>query len=39
MKINGEQEYEMENVFNLRVSNHQLQYLIHWHGYDVNQHT
>ncbi len=39
MKINGEQEYEVEDVFNLRVSNHQFQYLIHWHGYDVNEHT
>jgi hypothetical protein len=29
----------VEDVFNLRVSNHQFQYLIHWHGYDVNEHT
>jgi hypothetical protein len=39
MKINGELKCDMKNVFNLRVSNCQFQYLIHWHGYDMNEHT
>ncbi len=29
MKINCEQKYEVKNVFDSRISNHQLQYLVH----------
>jgi len=36
MEINGEQEYEMEETFNSKLSNQQLQYLIHWKGYDIS---
>jgi ribulose-5-phosphate 4-epimerase/fuculose-1-phosphate aldolase len=39
IEVNGEQKYEVENVFDSRISNDQLQYLIHWHGYDVSEHT
>jgi len=35
IEVDGEQEYEMENVLNSRIFNRQLQYLVHWHGYDV----
>jgi len=36
MEINGEQKYEMEKIFNFKLSNQQLQYLIRWKGYDIN---
>jgi hypothetical protein len=39
MKVDGEQQCEVEGVFHSRVSNQQLYYLVHWHGYDVNEHT
>jgi hypothetical protein len=29
IEVNGEQKYEMEDILNLRIFNHQLQYLIH----------
>jgi hypothetical protein len=29
----------MEDVLDSQISNNQLQYLIHWHGYDVNECT
>ncbi len=38
IKVNGEQEYEVEDVFDSRISNDQFQYLIHWCGYDVSEH-
>ncbi len=30
MKIDGEQNYEVEDVFDLRVLNCKLQYFVHW---------
>jgi hypothetical protein len=39
VKIDGEQEYEVEDILDSRISNHQLQYLVHWHGYDMSKHT
>jgi hypothetical protein len=29
----------MENTLYSRIFNCQLQYLVHWHGYDVNERT
>jgi hypothetical protein len=29
----------MEDFLDLRIFNRQLQYLVHWHGYDVNKRT
>jgi hypothetical protein len=29
----------MEDILNSKVFNRQLQYLVHWHGYDVNENT
>jgi hypothetical protein len=29
----------MEDILNSKISNCQLQYLVHWHGYDVNEST
>jgi len=31
--------YEMEDILDSRIFNRQLQYLVHWHGYDVNNGT
>jgi hypothetical protein len=39
IEVDGEHEYEVEDILNSRISNCQLQYLVHWHGYDVNEHT
>ncbi len=39
IEINGEQKYEVKDILNSRISNCQLQYLVHWHGYDVNERT
>ncbi len=39
IEVNGEHEYEMVDILDLRISNRQLQYLDHWHGYDVNERT
>jgi hypothetical protein len=35
--IDGEQKYEVKDVFNLQISNDRLQYLIHWCAYDVSE--
>jgi hypothetical protein len=37
--VNGEHEYEVENILDSRIFNCQLQYLVHWHGYDVSKRT
>jgi hypothetical protein len=29
----------MEDILDSRIFNHQLQYFVHWHGYDVNECT
>jgi hypothetical protein len=39
IEINVEHEYEIVDILNSRISNRQLQYLDHWHGYDVNERT
>jgi hypothetical protein len=39
IEINGEEKYEVEDALHSRISNDQFQYLIHWHGYDVNERT
>ncbi len=36
--VEGEQEYKVEEILNLKISHHQLQYLIHWQGYDIIKH-
>jgi hypothetical protein len=36
--INGEQEYEVEGILYSRISHRQLQYLVHWQGYDISEH-
>jgi CRISPR/Cas system-associated protein Csx1 len=33
IEVNGEQEYEVEEIFNFKLFNQQLQYLVHWKGY------
>jgi hypothetical protein len=37
--VNGEQKYEVEEILDLRISHRQLQYLVHWQGYDINEYT
>ncbi len=38
IEVDGEHEYEVEDILNSKIYNHQLQYLVHWHGYNVNEH-
>jgi len=33
----GEKEYEVKVILDLRISHCQLQYLVHWQGYDINK--
>jgi hypothetical protein len=37
--IDGEQEYKVEEILNSKISHCQLQYLVHWQGYDISKHT
>jgi hypothetical protein len=39
IEVDGEHKYEVEDILDSRISNCQLQYLVHWHGYDVSEHT
>jgi hypothetical protein len=39
IEVNGEQEYEMKEILDSKLSNRQLQYLVHWQGYDINECT
>jgi hypothetical protein len=41
IEVNSEQKYEVGvgDILNSRISNRQLQYLIHWNWYDVNGRT
>jgi hypothetical protein len=37
IEVDGEHEYEVEDLLDSRISNRQLEYFIHWHGYDMNE--
>jgi hypothetical protein len=37
--VHGEKEYKVEVNLDSRISHHQLQYLIHWQGYDISKRT
>ncbi len=39
IEVDGEYEYEVEDILNSRIYNRQFQYLIHYHGYDMNERT
>ncbi len=39
IEVDGEHEYEMDDILYSKISNRQLQYFVHWHGYDVSEHT
>jgi hypothetical protein len=39
IEVDGEQEYEVENILDSIISNCQFQYLNHWNGYDVSERT
>jgi hypothetical protein len=39
IEVDSEHEYEVRDIFNSRIFNRQLQYFVHWHGYDVNERT
>jgi len=39
IEVNGEQKSEVDDILNLKISNHQLQYFVHLHGYDVTKQT
>ncbi len=39
IEVDGEHEYKVGDILDSNISNHQLQYLVHWHGYDVSECT
>jgi hypothetical protein len=39
IEVNGEEKYKVEDAIHSRISNYQLQYLIHWRGYDMSERT
>ncbi len=39
IEVNGEQGYEVNEILDSKLSNRQLQYLVHWQGYDINEDT
>jgi hypothetical protein len=39
IEVDGEHEYEVEDILNSRIFNSQFQYFVHWHGYDVKECT
>jgi hypothetical protein len=39
IEVDGKHEYEMEDILDFKIFNHQLQYLVHSHGHDVNERT
>ncbi len=38
IEVDGEHEYEVKDILDSRIFNCQFEYLIQWHGYDVNEH-
>jgi hypothetical protein len=39
VEIDDHEEYEVEEVLDSRQRQGILEYLIHWHGYDINERT
>lgn len=39
IKIDGEEEYEVSKIFDSRLNRQRLEYLVHWHGYEVSEQT
>jgi hypothetical protein len=39
IEIDSHEEYEVEEVLDSRQRYGRLEYLVHWHGYDINEHT
>jgi hypothetical protein len=37
--VDGEQEYEVEEILDSRISHHSLQYLVNWQSYDISECT
>ena len=37
--MDGEEEYEVEKILDSRFFRRQLQYLVHWKGYDISEDT
>ncbi len=37
--VDDDKKYEVEEILNSRISHRQLQYLVHWQGYDISEHT
>jgi hypothetical protein len=37
--VDGEQDYEIKEFLDLGISHCQLQYLVHWQGYDISERT
>jgi hypothetical protein len=36
--VDDEHEYEVEDILDSKIFNHQFEYLVHWHRYDVGEH-
>jgi hypothetical protein len=39
IEIDNHEEYEVEEVLDLRQRHSRLEYLVHWCNYDINKHT
>jgi len=37
IEVDGEHEYEVEDILYSRIYNFQLQYLVHWHEHDLSE--
>ncbi len=38
LEMDGEENFEIEKLLDLQVFGEHLEYLIYWHGYNVNKH-
>jgi hypothetical protein len=39
IEIDNHEEYKVEEVLDSRQRRGRLKYLVHWRGYDINEHT
>jgi len=39
VKIENHIDYKVKKILTLRQSWNKLEYLVHWHGYDINEYT
>jgi hypothetical protein len=39
IEINGEEEFEVSKIIDSRINRRILEYLVHWHGYEISERT